>query len=246
MRAWENAFLDVHVEWLEVLHDALERMDQHYLYDLMHTIDWLPGLQNVFAAFRSPLSQARYILFGESPYPRPASANGYAFWDADVTSLWSARGFSKEVNRATSLRNLMKMFLYARGSLLQDQSQEAIAKLDHTIYHQTAQNLFSGLINQGFILLNASLVYQSGKIPYHARMWRPFIDALLDKLVDHTPRLILLLFGRFAEKISQDDRFNCIIAEHPYNLSFITQAHVVSFFKPLDVLLDHDNKNQHR
>ena len=235
--------INVHPEWRELLSDALDAMDPGYLHGLTSSSDWLPGKALLLAAFRTPLSQARYILFGESPYPRQASANGYAFWDAAVESLWSKRGLSKEINRATSLRNLMKMFLYARGSLQDDRTQDVIAKLDQSIYYQTADSMFTGLLEKGFILLNASLVYHEGKIPYHARMWRPFIRVLLDRLVAYNPSFQLILFGRIAEQIPERERFSCLIAEHPYNLSFITNPQVVDFFKPLDILVDHDKKH---
>lgn len=235
--------INVHPEWRELLSDALDAMDPGYLHGLTSSSDWLPGKALLLAAFRTPLSQARYILFGESPYPRQASANGYAFWDAAVESLWSKRGLSKEINRATSLRNLMKMFLYARGSLQDDRTQDAIAKLDQSIYYQTADSMFTGFLEKGFILLNASLVYHEGKIPYHARMWRPFIRVLLDRLVAYNPSFQLILFGRIAEQIPERERFSCLIAEHPYNLSFITNPQVVNFFKPLDILVDHDKKH---
>ena len=44
-------------------------------------------------------------------------ANGYAFWDAAVNELWSDNGLSKAVNRATSLRNFIKMLLVTEGAL---------------------------------------------------------------------------------------------------------------------------------
>ena len=97
-----------------------------------------------------PLSSVRTILFGESPYPREGSANGYAFWDAAVENLWSDSGLSKAVNRATSLRNFIKMLLLARGDLNHDFSQPAIAQLDKSTFHRTADEFFTGLLNKGF------------------------------------------------------------------------------------------------
>ena len=132
----------VHPEWRDMLHDALKGMAPEYLHELQFTQTWLPGIPSLFAAFSLPLSSTRYILLGESPYPRSQSANGYAFWDAAVGTLWSQTGLSKDVNRATSLRNLVKMLLHARGDLMHDFSQEAIAQLDKSVYLQTANQLF--------------------------------------------------------------------------------------------------------
>ena len=230
---------NTHPEWYDWLCEALGTMDASYLKVLEHSQDWLPGPEAVLAAFTRSPSSMRYVLVGESPYPRVASANGYAFWDASVGSIWRETGLSHMVNRATSFRNFMKMLLHARGDLSDDFSQPAIARLDNTRYHQTAEALFTGLMNQGFLLLNASLVYQAKKVAYHARHWAPFMRYFLDRLALDKPQTKLILFGRIAEKLPEYTRFPCVVAEHPYNLSFITNPDVINFFKPMDVLL-HD------
>jgi uracil-DNA glycosylase len=71
----------------------------------------------LFAAFAQPLDRVRYVLVGEGPYPRAESATGVCFMDGAVGDLWSEAGLSKPVNRATSLRNFMKMLLVADGQL---------------------------------------------------------------------------------------------------------------------------------
>lgn len=225
-----------HLEWHEILAHAVSRMDAAYLDDLNMHHDYLPQASQRFAAFSRPLRQTQYILLGESPYPRAASANGYAFWDAAVDTLWSDTGLSKAVNRATSLRNLIKMLLHARGDLINDFSQGAIAGLNHTHYHQTLDALFTTFLNRGFMLLNASLVYETNQVNYHARHWAPFMAALLEQLAYQRPDIQLILFGKIAEKIVGYERFDCVIAEHPYNISFITNPDVLAFFKPMDLL----------
>ena len=232
----------VHPQWHDLLVSALASMDPQYLQELEATsTSWLPGEKALFAAFRLPLSATRYILFGESPYPRAQSANGYAFWDASVGSLWSSSGLSTAVNRATSLRNLIKMLLYARGDLTDDLSPAAIARLDKTGLIQTAADLFQAMMQQGILLLNATLVYREGAIPYHARQWRPFMRSILLQLVEINPELHLILLGKIANKLPEACLFPHFAAEHPYNLSFITNPDVVNFFKPMDLLHDKHN-----
>src|SRR3990167_9628639 len=167
---------NTHSDWHDILKKALLAMDPVYLKTLFEKTDYLPERARLFVAFNQPIASVQYILFGESPYPRAVSANGYAFWDAAVHELWSDTGLSKGVNRATSLRNLIKMLLYARGDLRLDFSQSAIAALDCKRYHQTLASLFKGILNQGFMLLNASLVYEENKVPYHARHWAIFMQ----------------------------------------------------------------------
>ncbi|NCT56371.1 MAG: uracil-DNA glycosylase [Legionella sp.] len=230
-----------HPTWHPRLIHALRAMDSDYLLSLRQSNTWLPGMHYLLAAFSEPLVSTQYILFGESPYPRSESANGHAFWDAAVGPIWSDTGFSKGVNRATSLRNIMKMLLHARGDLVADFSQSAIAKLDHTRYYQTLDAFFTNMMRQGFLLLNATLVYEENKIPYHAKHWAPFMEALLDCFIGDRDgdQMGLILFGRVAEKIPGYSRFTSLLAEHPYNLSFITNPDVINFFKPMD-LLRHD------
>jgi uracil-DNA glycosylase len=235
---------NTHPEWQDILTKALLAMDDDYLVELKSQPNYLPNQDILFSAFQQPLSQIKYILFGESPYPRAISANGYAFWDAAVNQLWSETGLSKPVNKATSLRNLIKMLLHARGDLSTDFSQSAIAALDCSRYHQTLGGLFQALLDQGFMLLNASLVYEENKIPYHARHWSVLMQVILDELAVKKPEIKLLLFGKIAEKLPGRASFDCLVAEHPYNLSFMKNSDVIDFFKPMDLLL-HDNTKQY-
>jgi uracil-DNA glycosylase len=234
-------FQNTHPDWHPLLMQALAEMDADYLQQLSTTTDWLPGIQRIMAAFSIPLETTHYILLGESPYPRPESANGYAFWDQAVGSLWGVKGFSKEVNRATSLRNWLKMLLHARGDLQNDFSQEAIAQLDKTAYLNTLPEFFNRLLHKGFLLLNATLVYSNGKVNYHARQWRPFLHSILCQLAVQRPSLRLILLGRIAQELSGTQKFECLVSEHPYNISFITHPKVVAFFKPLDLLARYEH-----
>lgn len=232
----EKLINQAHPQWQTILTHALQTVDPDYLDSLQSTDHYLPAFNSLFAAFSMPLDSVRYILLGESPYPRAQSANGYAFWDNAVESLWSDKGLSKAVNRATSLRNLMKMLLLARGDLTTDCSQEAIAQLDKSIYIDTASQLFTALMQQGVLLLNASLVYSEGKVPYHARQWRPFMHSLLMQLSHLDRPLQLILLGKIAAQIPEASLFTGLVAEHPYNISFITNPSVQDFFKPMDLL----------
>lgn len=230
--------LDVcHPDWKDILVRAMEPMDKAYLQKLENEHDWLPGIERLFAAFSLPLEHTNYILLGESPYPRSVSANGYAFWDNAVDGLWSSKGLSTTVNRATSLRNWIKMMLVARGDLdVTDTSQETIAKLDKSTLVQTGEQLFLRMMNKGILLLNASLVYSESMVPYHARQWKPFMQSLFAQLAIVKSTVKLILLGKIAETVSQDKLPIGLVAEHPYNVSFISNQKVIEFFKPLDLL----------
>ncbi|HVT62652.1 MAG TPA: uracil-DNA glycosylase [Legionellaceae bacterium] len=231
----------VHAEWLPLVEEALSVMDERYLHAMTLSDEWLPGKSALFAAFQQPLSATRYVLLGESPYPRKASANGFAFWDAAVGNLWSETGLSKAVNRATSLRHLIKMMLHARGDLQHDFSQEAIAQLNKSAYVQTLSELFHGLLRQGFLLLNATLVYEYKRVPYHAKHWRPFMTQLLRRLSETHAFIELILLGKIAQQIPEREAFTCFEAEHPYQLTFMTNPKVLAFFQPFNLLEPYGN-----
>lgn len=233
-----DSFLDgCHSDWREILLIALQTLDKNYWQQLINDPYWLPGISRMLAAFSLPLAKTRYILLGESPYPRADSANGYAFWDNAVESLWSAKGLSTAVNRATSLRNWIKMMLVAREDLAANNtSQESIARLNKTALVQTGEQLFLGMMNKGILLLNACLVYSDGMVPYHARQWKPFMQSLFTQLAIRNSGIELILLGKIAETVSQDTLSIGLVAEHPYNISFITNPNVIEFFKPLDLL----------
>lgn len=225
-----------HPSWHAILQKSLKKMSSLYLQEVINSPDYLPKFPLLFSAFSEPLANTRYILLGESPYPRAQSANGFAFWDSAINSIWSTTGFSRELNRATSLRNFVKMLLFARGDLKDDFAQAAIASLDKSKYLQTIDKLFSALLRHGFLLLNASLIYSPGKVLYHAKNWRPFIDSVLNEVVNYDASITLILLGKISERFANLPYQHKIIAEHPYNISFITNKKINDFFRGFDLL----------
>ena len=217
--------------WQPLLMQAAKTLPPDYL-DFLSTHAWLPGKEKIFNAFAQPLSHTDYILYGESPYPRHASANGFAFWDAAVQEVWSEKGLSKSVNRATSLRNFFKMLLTA----------ESLPQPSARI--QTLEQFFNNFLRHGFLLLNFNLSLSELAKNKEAKYWLSFHESLLAQIKQHhkhcaqpLPQLVLL--GKIATKIlalpsSQD--YPTVIAEHPYNLSFIQNASVKKFFQPFDLL----------
>jgi uracil-DNA glycosylase len=226
--------------WRECILEGLQLMDSNYLNQLAKTT-WLPGPEKIFSAFSHPIQQINYVLFGESPYPRASSANGFAFWDAAVTNLWSTTGLSKTVNRATSLRNFIKMLLVAEGLLSPNNtSQQAIANLNKHAFIQHNDELFSQLLQRGFLLLNASLVLQPTAVKKDAKAWQPFLKHVLSFLFQQRPAVELILLGNIAndiDKLIAHPDIKRLYAEHPYNLSFINNTKVLDFFRPFQLIM---------
>lgn len=230
------------------MHEA----DPDYLPGLVAT-SYLPTGDRLFAAFCLPLPDVRHVLIGEGPYPREESATGVCFMDGAVRELWSEKGLSTRVNRATSLRNFIKMLLVAEGTLDVDRcggedmrmvAHRATAPGSNTI--QTLSALQSSMIEQGFLLLNASLVFRPDVPPVRdARGWRPFLQCVLDALATRAGQSppTLVLWGKLAELVttlSGSGRFAQVKAEHPYNLSFIANPVMHQFFGPLHLLRERE------
>ena len=232
----------VHPEWRTILLGALAEVDPAYLHDLLADPDWLPGPDRLLAAFRRDRRGLRYLLVGESPYPRAESANGIAFQDAAVDSLWSEQGLSKAVNRATSLRNIVKTALLAEGHAQADGDGKLgpaqIAATDKSGLVQTLDELFANLQSAGFLLLNATPVLHAARKPAReARYWHGFLNALLAATAELKPTL--LLWGRIAnlvESLPASQGFERLVCEHPYNLSFIDNPDMRALFARVEIL----------
>jgi uracil-DNA glycosylase len=222
--------------------EAVAHADPAYLPALANDA-YLPTEQRLFAAFALPLPSVRYVLVGEGPYPRAESATGVCFMDGAVGGLWSETGLSKPVNKATSLRNFMKMLLVADGRLQAGATGgAALAPVAAGVRHdgsiQTLAQLQDNLTAHGFLLLNASLVFRSHVAPaVDARAWLPFLQVVLDALAQSAPTLVL--WGKIAEQVRKlpgTERFAQVASEHPYNLSFIDHQAMQDLFRPMRLL----------
>ncbi|SFV59994.1 Uracil-DNA glycosylase, family 1 [hydrothermal vent metagenome] len=228
-----------HSSWRELLSKAYESLDHEYRNFLEEDEDYFPSRANYFNAFKTlPKEKVNYILFGQDPYPREQSAGGYAFIDEKVQRLFSATGLSKEVNRATSLRNFVKMALVARGDLKEDLSQEAIAQVDKEPLIDSIEALRLNFEKKGVLLLNTALIFTDKKSSSkHVKAWRPFMQTLLEQLQEDAPKLIL--FGTHAKALKKQLRlemFDTIEVEHPYNHTFIHNENALELFGPMKLL----------
>lgn len=253
----EQALLQVHSSWLSILREGLEAVYQknpQYLSDLAQS-QFMPTEHRLFAAFSIPFHEVRYVLVGEGPYPREASATGYCFMDGAVELLWSEQagaGLSKAVNRATSLRNFMKMLLVAEGYLKADQTGIADlslialqARKINSSMIQTMADLQNQFLKNGFLMLNAALVFRADVAPAKdAKAWEPLLESVMQALfkrdqANTSNAVKLILWGKIADQLSHIPAVQAlpkIKSEHPYNLSFIANEEMQNFFKPLKFL----------
>jgi uracil-DNA glycosylase len=110
---------------------------------------------------------------------------------------------------------------------------------------QTLADLQDNLTAQGFLLLNASLVFRSHVAPVKdAKGWKPFFETVLRALAEHGQAQdkslpTLVLWGKIAEQLSGLPlvaQFPRAVAEHPYNLSFIEHSGMQQLFAPMQLL----------
>jgi uracil-DNA glycosylase len=237
--------------WRPILQRGLQALaasDPEYLPSLADG-SFLPTQGRLFAAFAQPLESVRYVLVGEGPYPREDSATGFCFMDGAVDELWSEQGLSKRVNRATSLRNFMKMLMVAEGLLSVDATKgemiagvSAIARAKDSGFIQTLPDLQNNLTNEGFLLLNAALVFRSEVAPAKdAKAWSPLINVVLESLLKRAEQSspTLVLWGKIAqwlEDLQPVSKYPKAHAEHPYNLSFIAHSGMQTLFGPMKLL----------
>jgi len=186
---------------------------------------------------------------------------GYCFMDGAVNALWSNKGLSKQVNRATSLRNFMKMLLVADGHLKKGHTSgtamepiAAQANAPDSPWIQTRAELQDKLLGQGFLLLNAALVFRPQVLPLKdARAWQPLLQAVLAALAEqvkshHASLPVLVLWGKAAELLSAlpaNALFPRVVSEHPYNLSFIDHPGMQGLFGPMQLLQRADANSLH-
>ena len=226
--------------WETILSEAYDSLESEYKRFLEEDEGYFPSKENYFNAFKTlPKEKVKYILFGQDPYPRKESAGGYAFIDTKVQNLFSTSGLSKEVNRATSLRNFVKMALVASDRLATDDtSQEAISQLDKTEMIDSIEELRVNFEKNGVLLLNTALIFTDKKSSTkHIKAWKPFVQTLLNALEESAPRLIL--FGTHAKDLKKQfslDKFETIELEHPYNHTFISNPRAIKLFGPMHLL----------
>ena len=261
MRHFREEILRAHPSWHAILEEglrAIERDWRDYLSALLRS-EFLPIRGCLFAAFSQPIDHVKYVLVGEGPYPRLESANGYCFMDAAVTSLWSSEvggGLSKPVNRATSLRNFIKMLLVAESHIaLEELNPDSIADFVTTArkntsgFIQTMSELQTNFLQSGFLLLNASLVFRKDVAPVKdARAWFSFMSVVVSRLEEYhrchpsLDRVCFILWGKIADQclklpsLQGLEVFDIAQAEHPYNLSFIYNQAMWQLFAPLRLL----------
>jgi len=163
-------------DWAEALAPVDERiaaMGGFLRAELAAGRQYLPAGNDVFRAFRRPLSDVRVLIVGQDPYPTPGHPIGLSFAVArDVRPL------------PGSLRNIYQELSVDLG----------IPPVPH--------GDLTGWADQGVMLLNRVLTVRPGEAASHrGRGWEEVTDCAISALVRRGGAAVAILWGRDAQSL---------------------------------------------
>lgn len=179
--------------WPSVLGEELEKP---YFRELMRFVDRerlhgpvYPPPGDLFAAFHlTPSEKVKVVILGQDPYHQPDQANGLCF------------SVPRDAPRLPpSIRNI----------------HAAMARDGFT---PPPHGDLTGWARQGVLLLNTALSVRESKANSHAKQWREFTDAVINKLSNRQHPVVFVLWGKTAQTkrtLINEDRHEVVIAPHP-------------------------------
>ena len=151
-----------------------------------------PQKDDVFNAFKlTEFEDVKVLILGQDPYPNPEHAHGLAFSSRAEKCPASLKNIFKVINK-----NYDKDFVFDKWEL-------------------------TSWAEQGVFLLNTALTFYDEKHQNKIlKLWKPFIDLVLEKLANKKEPLVVMLWGNKAIERALstfEDRENVLIltASHP-------------------------------
>ncbi len=155
----------------------------------------VPQKENIFAVFhRVPFSKVCCVLYGEDPYPRITSANGIAFWDAEIKT-WD----DKTVGN--SMKNILKALLVAHGYATYHTPIKECRQIAGRLGIKGPADLFEHWLRKGVLMVNVALTFSSfAEKKKHFKFWEPFHHALIPALNRRPASPFYILWGKKAQQ----------------------------------------------
>ncbi len=151
-----------------------------------------PKKDDVFNAFKlTEFEDVKVLILGQDPYPNPEHAHGLAFSSRAEKCPASLKNIFKVINK-----NYDKDFVFDKWEL-------------------------TSWAEQGVFLLNTALTFYDEKHQNKIlKLWKPFIDLVLEKLANKKEPLVVMLWGNKAIERALstfENRENVLIltASHP-------------------------------
>ena len=203
--------------WIDVLgtaEPAFSQVDSGELFDQAHPV--FPNLEgncrHVFSAFdRLTPTEVKVVLIGEDPYPDIDKATGRSFEQGDLYYWVPLRGDNHRVSCAMSLQSIVQQLAtFCTGCPAYFESNGGWERLRRDIRQcarlnnliPTPQALFDQWQNEGVLMLNTALTFtKKSQQRYHAKLWRPFVRAVISHLACCQTTTVFLCFGNKAWQV---------------------------------------------
>lgn len=229
-----------HPSWRTLLREQLQNLDEASLAELEEDPAWLPGVDRCFAAFSIPRCDVRVVWLGESPYPRKESATGLSFQDGSVCEIFRCDGrLAVRINKATSLRNVLKAWFVATDRLDVGRTSFAhVKRMDRNGLVACLADIFDRGRQNGWLWLNAGLSLRPSRAKAaQIRMWEPLVSAVLRDVSCRRARVALM--GRFAERF-EAACCDPICSVHPRCEDFMANEDVTGLLRDWRNLIEVD------
>ncbi len=131
-----------------------------------------PKKEDIFNAFKyTNFEDVKVLILGQDPYPNPNHAHGLAF-------------SSRAEKCPASLKNIFKVINKNFGTNFEFKNWE-----------------LTSWAKQGVFLLNTALTFYDEKSQNkNLKLWKPFIDLVLEKLSERKKPLVVMLWGNKAQE----------------------------------------------
>ena len=230
----------VHHSWRDFISEQLQDLDEAFAEELEANPAWLPGADRCLAAFSVPRCEVSVVWQGETPYPRPDSATGLSFQDGEVGEMFREDGrLAVGINRATSLRNVLKAWFVATDRLaLGHTSSDDVRRMDRSGLVAQLDDIFQRGRQNGWLWLNAGLSFRPAQARAgQIRKWEGLVNAVLEDVSGRGARVALM--GRFAEKFEAACD-HPLVSVHPRREEFIADPHVSALLRRWRNLIECD------
>ena len=171
-------------EWQLAIPSAKEILESLELKE-----PFIPELENIFAAFKRPISEIKICIIGQDPYPNPEHAMGLAF---------SVPG--NIVNLPPTLKNIFK-------------------ELESDVGFSPSNGDLSEWQNRGVMMLNTSLTTIPNLSQGHSKLgWENFTNEVVSYLAK-LPVVFILWGKSAEALARYIPKVNCLVGVHPSPLS---------------------------
>ena len=217
--------------WRDKVAEWLDEVDDRFLKTL-EANDWQPGVDYCMKAFSGNVCP-QVVWLGESPYEGEARATGLSFLDGTVGTIFRGNKLDVTVNKATSLRNMLKAWFRADGRLQEKQtnSEHVQAMCNDGLALQITE-VFERGIEDGWLWLNAGLSV-GGTLAKSAHLcgWWPLVCRAVASASEANAKVVLL--GDWAKTYRSDVVSENLLVEtiHPRNEAFVEDATMRNFLR---------------